>query len=160
MMSANTTDTTIALRVARADDLAAIERLLEATGLPTVGVAEILAERAGDFIVADDAARPGELIAVAGLEVCGEEVLLRSVAVRPEVRRRGVGHELVRRLVSKAEARGFRAVHLLTTTAEHYFPRFGFERIVRSEVPEAIARSIELASACPSSAVAMRCAIG
>src|SRR4051812_1184960 len=46
------------LRAARADDLGAIERLLHATNLPTVGVAEILGSHPDDFIVADDPAHP------------------------------------------------------------------------------------------------------
>src|SRR5438309_9954502 len=116
------------LRVARLDDLGAIERLLDATGLPTAGVAEILGARPDDFVVADDPEHPGELLAVAGLEVCRETALLRSVAVRPEAQRHGLGRDLVRRLVFEAEQRGLRALYLLTMTAEHYFPRFGFEQ--------------------------------
>jgi amino-acid N-acetyltransferase len=45
---------------------------------------------------------------------------------------------------------------LLTTTAERYFPRFGFERVDRKDVPESVRASVEFTSACPSSAIVMR----
>ena len=144
-----------ALRAATAADLPAIERLLAASDLPTAGVADLFPARADDFVVADDPTAPGELAAVAGLEVCCDNALLRSVAVRPELRAHGLGQALVKRVVCRAEERGLRALYLLTMTAEHYFPRFGFERVERGVVPAEIAATLEFKSACPSSAVAM-----
>ena len=38
----------------------------------------------------------------------------------------------------------------LTTTADGYFPRFGFERIERSQVPATVRESVEFTSACPA----------
>lgn len=148
------------LRFATRADLGAVERLLRDAKLPTAGVAELFARRAGDFVVADDPERAGEIVAVAGLEVCCDDALLRSVAVRPDWRARGLGHELVRRVVCEAESRGLRALYLLTTTAEHYFPRFGFERVARDAVPAEIRDTLEFKSACPASAVAMARAVG
>jgi amino-acid N-acetyltransferase len=147
--------TTPTLRTAAAADLPAVERLLAAADLPTAGVADLLATHADDFVVAEDPTTPGELAAVAGLEVCRDDALLRSVAVRPEWRARGLGQALVKRLVCRAEARGLRALYLLTMTAEHYFPRLGFERVERTAVPPEIAATLEFRSACPASAVAM-----
>jgi amino-acid N-acetyltransferase len=46
--------------------------------------------------------------------------------------------------------------HLLTTTAERYFPRFGFEVIPRAEADPKLEASEELRGACPSTAVLMR----
>jgi amino-acid N-acetyltransferase len=51
---------------------------------------------------------------------------------------------------------GAGAVFLLTTTAERFFPRLGFEPIARAEVPTSVQASAEFQSACPASAVAMR----
>ena len=144
-----------ALRSAAPADLPAVERLLAATDLPAAGVADLFATRADDFVVADDPTAPGELAAVAGLEVCCETALLRSVAVRPAWRAQGLGEALVRRVVCRAEERGVRALYLLTMTAEHYFPRFGFGRVERGAVPAEIAATLEFRSACPASAVAM-----
>src|SRR5690349_10212557 len=103
------------LRPARPDDLPAVERLLTASELPTDGVAAALP----DFVVAE---ADGTLVGVAGLEVCCEHALLRSVAVDPEWRSHGVGRALVTRVISDAEARGIQALYLLTTSAERYFP--------------------------------------
>jgi amino-acid N-acetyltransferase len=143
------------IRHATRNDRVAIERLLTDADLPTVGVAEILNERPADFFVAESGAVPGQLVAVAGLEACADDALLRSVAVHPEWRSHGLGRELIARLVSHAKERGIRALYLLTTTAEDYFPRVGFERVERSAVPAEIAGTLEFTSACPSSAVAM-----
>jgi amino-acid N-acetyltransferase len=143
------------LRRANAGDRVAIERLLADAGLPGDGVAEILATRPADFVVAEDPAAPGALLGVAGLEVCCDNALLRSVAVRPEWRARGLGREIIGRAIREGEARGLRALYLLTTTAEHYFPRFGFATVAREAVPAEIRETVEFRSACPNSAVAM-----
>ena len=54
-----------------------------------------------------------------------------------------------------ARERGVSAIFLLTTTAEDFFPRFGFERVSRAAVPESVRASVEFQSACPASAVVM-----
>ena len=144
-----------ALRTATRADLAAVERLLTSADLPTAGVAELFAAGPAGFVVADDPHAAGELAAVAGLEPCGRTALLRSVAVRTEWRRHGLGDALVRRVVCEAETRGLDALYLLTMTAEHYFPRFGFARVDRAAVPAEVAATLEFQSACPASAAAM-----
>ena len=140
------------VRVATGADRPAVEALLSAVDLPRAGVGEILAEHPEDFVLAE---AEGALLAVAGLEVRGEDALLRSVAVRPDRRDLGLGGLLVRRLLSDAERRGLHALYLLTTTAEDYFPRFGFARVERADVPREIRATEEFASACPASAVVM-----
>jgi amino-acid N-acetyltransferase len=47
-------------------------------------------------------------------------------------------------------------VFLLTTTAERFFPKFGFEQIARDEVPASVKASVEFRSACCASAIVMR----
>jgi amino-acid N-acetyltransferase len=141
---------TAAIRVATPDDLPRVERLLTESNLPLAGVSEALGQ--GTFVVAEaDTA----LVGVAGLEICCDDALLRSVAVAPEWRSRGVGRALVTRVISDAEARGIRALYLLTTTAERYFPTFGFSRIDRKDVPEAVRATDEFAKACPDTATVM-----
>lgn len=144
------------IRPASQADLPAIERLLLETGLTTAGVAEILNTTPSDFFVAETTGDAGELVAVAGLERCCDNALLRSVAVRPEWQRHGLGRALIQRIVCHAEERGIRALYLLTMTAEHYFPRFGFEAIDRAAVPADLAETLEFKSACPTTAVAMQ----
>jgi amino-acid N-acetyltransferase len=59
-------------------------------------------------------------------------------------------------MIDLAQNLGTPALYLLTTTAQTYFPAFGFEQIARSAVPTSVQASVEFTSACPSSAVVMR----
>ena len=136
------------VRPAIPDDLPAVEQLLTTSGLPLDGVRDALST----FVVADAG---HELVGVAGLEVCCDNALLRSVAVRPEWRSHGVGRALVTRLVTDAEARGIHALYLLTTTADRYFPTFGFRPISRDDVPADVRETAEFKEACPASATVM-----
>ena len=136
------------VRPARPDDLPRVERLLLEAALPLDGVAEALP----GFVVAE---HDGDLVGVAGLEVCCDNALLRSVAVAPAWRSRGLGRQLVTRAISEAEARGIRALYLLTMTAEHYFPSFGFRTVARDDVPADVRATGEFRDACPASATVM-----
>ena len=134
-------------------DTPAILSLLERSHLPVAG----LIEHSDEILVAR---RAGEVVGSAALEVYGEDALLRSVAVDLTRRGNGVGQQLTEAALARAKERGLRSVYLLTTTAEEFFPRFGFSRIERADVPFGIRQSVEFASACPASAVVMRKPIG
>lgn len=136
------------LRAATRDDLAAVSQLLSASGLPLDGVEENF----DDFIVAEDHGIAG----VIGLERYGPAALLRSAAVAPSLRGSGLGHRLVQEVLERASAQGVREIYLMTTTAEEYFPRFGFARSTRAQVPEAVRASREFQGACPDTAVVMK----
>lgn len=145
---------TVSLRAATAADLPSIFSLLTASDLPTVGVADALA----GLTVAED---EGRIVGVVGLETCCRRyALLRSTAVAPEYRKHGVGRRLVERAIANAESRGFSALYLLTTTAETYFPSFGFTRVARDAVPDAVKATEEFSSACSSSATVMTLLVG
>lgn len=141
------------LRAASTKDLPRVEQLLIESKLPLDGVKESL----HDFMVAEAG---GDIVGVAGLELCCDDALLRSVAVRREWRSKGVGRALVNRAIAEAESRGIRALYLLTTTAEHYFPSFGFAKVDRAAIPEPVRATKEFTSACPASAVAMSRQLG
>ena len=136
------------LRPARSEDLAGVQRLLAASGLPLAGVREALPS----FVIAE---ADETIVGVAGLEVCCDNALLRSVAVDAAWRSHGLGRALVTRVLTDAEARGIRALYLLTTTAERYFPSFGFLEITRDQVPAEVLATEEFRSACPASATVM-----
>lgn len=136
------------IRPAAASDLPAIERLLVASALPTAGVREAL----DGFLVAE---QEGALVGVVGIEACGDYGLLRSTAVDAAWRSRGLGRMLVERAIAAAESRGRRALYLLTTTAERWFPSFGFAVTTREAVPAEVRSTEEFREACPASAVVM-----
>jgi amino-acid N-acetyltransferase len=98
----------------------------------------------------------GRLVGIAGVEMYGDGALLRSVAVDPEWRDRGIARLLTDRALDTARAEGVESVFLLTTTAEGYFPKVGFEAISRDAVPAGVQQSIEFRGACPDTAVIMR----
>ena len=130
-------------------DVPAILKLLEQSGLPTDGFVYHLA----DAMVAR---KGGRVIGSVALELHGDAGLLRSVAVEAAERGTRLGHQLTEAAIARARDRGLRGIYLLTTTAERFFPRFGFQVIDRSQVPEPVRRSVEFTSACPASAIVMR----
>ena len=138
----------VSVRPAEPADLPAIERLLTVSSLPLDGIRDAL----DGFVVAQSG---DDLVGVAGLEVCCDNALLRSVAVSPDWRSHGLGRALVTRVISDAEARGIRALYLLTTTAERYFPSFGFHQIPREDVPADVRKTGEFQSVCCASAAVM-----
>jgi amino-acid N-acetyltransferase len=139
----------VVIENARAADLDGLLRLLAQNQLPLDGVADHLA-------TALVAREHEEIVGSAALEVYPDGALLRSVAVDPSLQGRGLGHDLTDAAIRLARDLRAPAVYLLTTTAEGYFPKFGFERIGRADVPATLQTSVEFTSACPSSAVVMR----
>src|SRR3989475_11175482 len=109
--------------------------LLGQSALPTAGLADHL----DTTLVAHEA---GHVVGSAALELYGTTALLRSVAVAPELRGRGLGQELTRHALALARRRNIRTVYLLTETAGGVFPRFGFRAIPRDAVDPAVQRSV------------------
>ena len=140
---------TMNIERARPDDLPSVLRLLERHGLPLDG--------ASDFCESMVVARNvGQVVGAAALELYADGALLRSVVVDASVQGKGVGQQLTVAALALANKLGVSTVFLLTTTAADFFPRFGFERITREDVPASVRTSVEFQSACPASAVVMR----
>ena len=137
------------LRPARPADLEAIRRLLAACELGAEGLETQFPD---GYAVVESA---GDLVGAAGLEIYGEDGLLRSVAVEPERRGKGLGALLVRGRLEWAVQRGLRAVYLLTTTAADFFAGMGFWAVEREAAPEGIRSSEQYRVACPASATLM-----
>ena len=137
------------VRLAVSHDAPAVTALLEQAALPTVGVAEHLHE----FVVAED---DEGVVGVIGRETYGDVALLRSAVVHERARGSGIGAQLVHALEAAAREAQVRALVLLTTTADQWFPRFGYEVITRDAVPDALLASAEFRGACPASAIVMR----
>jgi amino-acid N-acetyltransferase len=126
-----------------------IASLLAAAGLPTEGLADHLATA----LVGRDGAA---VVASAALELYGDTALLRSVAVTPSARGRGLGQRIARAALDVADEHGARSVYLFTTTAGDFFARhFGFRPSTRAAVPTAVQQSVEFTSACPATALVM-----
>jgi amino-acid N-acetyltransferase len=130
-------------------DRDAILALVRACDLPLDGLREHL----DTAIVARLGAA---IVGCAALEPYENGALLRSVSVAASARGLGIGQAITQAALDLAAELDAPAVFLLTTTAEGFFPRFGFEVIQRAEVPASVQQSIEFRSACPASATVMR----
>ena len=141
------------IRNAKGSDLPAVEKLLTQNELPIDGVRDNFSS----FVVADDR---GVITGAIGLEKYGSVALLRSAVVSTDHRGSGIGRKLVEQLLERAKEDGVDEVYLLTTTAEKYFPKFGFTRTTRAAVPDAVKASAEFRGACPDTAIVMTRHVG
>ncbi|MCS6913282.1 MAG: UDP-N-acetylmuramate:L-alanyl-gamma-D-glutamyl-meso-diaminopimelate ligase [Myxococcales bacterium] len=119
-------------------DLDSVLALLQRVNLPTEGLAPDLA----NFLVLREA--DGKVVGCVGLEVYGEDSLLRSLAVVPERRGEGLGWMLADAAISRARRWGLRRIFLLTEHATDFFAeKFGFRPVQPTDVTEAVQRSSE-----------------
>lgn len=144
--------TELEIRTAKPSDFSSVVGLLKQTGLPT----EDLNPALSNFLLAfaDE-----KLVGSAGVEINGTYGLLRSVSVLNEFRNYKIARRLVNDLTKQVRLEGVKELYLITTTADSYFEKQGFERINRENVPVEIAQSQQFSSICPSSAVVMKKAI-
>lgn len=136
---------------ASANDVPAVEALLAEADLPLAGAAEAVA---GLGVVARDEA--GAVIGAAAVERFGASGLLRSVVVAPDRRGAGIGRALVDAAEAQAREAGIGELFLITETAEAWFPRLGYERVMREAALPAVGASVEFTMACSVSGVVMR----
>ena len=138
---------------ARVHELASVLALLRDADLPEAGVAETFR----NFVVVRD---DETVVAAAGLEILGDDGLLRSVVVDPAFRGQGLAGLLVEGILDLASHLHLRALYLLTTSAPGYFLKHGFAECPREQAPPAVRESWEFQAGCPSSSAFMRRAVG
>ena len=130
-------------------DLPGVFALLDEHKLPKDDVAA----HVGTMVVARE---NGQVVGAAAVELYADAALLRSVAVARAAQGKGLGHRLTEAALAIAREERVDTVFLLTTTADRFFPKLGFEQVSRTEVPESVRASVEFQSACPASATVMR----
>jgi amino-acid N-acetyltransferase len=123
--------------------------LLRAQGLPDSDITDEHLEHF--FFVGSDGSPTG----LVGLELYGTDALLRSLVVVESARAKGLGTTLTEHAEHYAASQGVRSIYLLTTTAEAFFKRLGYERIERSNAPPSIEGTREFAGLCPASSAFM-----
>jgi amino-acid N-acetyltransferase len=134
-------------------DRESIAALLRASDLP----AESLDDLEHFFVIRSKAS--GELAGCVGLEFHGSTAILRSLAVSPEERGRGLSRLLTDVALERARERGASEVVVLTYTAVDLFSRIGFREVVRSEVDEAALKSWQFQSGVCDKATCLRLAL-
>lgn len=127
---------------------AGLKLALSISGLPT----EDLEHPGRTFFRA--VSSDGGTVGYAGIEGCGEAVLLRSMVILPEHRGKAFGSSLTRQTL-KAVTDGS-AVFLATTTAAPFFEKLGFIVVERDDVPPAVLATRQLSALCPASATIMK----
>jgi amino-acid N-acetyltransferase len=114
------------LRLAAPGDIPTIEYLLKAEWLPPMQITEFLET----FWVIEQA---GQVVGCIGLEVYGEEGVLRSVVVASALRGTRQGERLTEKVIAEARQRGVKRLYLFTMSAAAFFPRFGFRAIAMED---------------------------
>jgi len=138
----------VKIQPANQADLNKIIRLLSKEKLPVVDI--------GDEAVRLFVARmKDELIAVIGLEQYKNIGLLRSLAVDDAYKNQKAGERMIQYLFNFCDEEKITVLYLLTTTAENYFTRFGFQQTERIKVPDVIQQTRQYKELCPSTSVVM-----
>jgi amino-acid N-acetyltransferase len=97
----------------------------------------------------------GEILGTVGLEILGRSALVRSLAVAPRFRKRGLASELTQKVEEYAASLKIEKLYLLTMTAENFFGKRGYQKSERILAPPEIQGTTEFNNLCPSSSVCM-----
>jgi amino-acid N-acetyltransferase len=95
------------------------------------------------------------LTGIIGMEIFPTCALLRSLAVKKDVRTAGLGSMLIAHVELEVWRRDIPEIYLLTTDAMTYFERRGYISVARNDVPEDIRQTQEFSTLCPDSATVM-----
>jgi amino-acid N-acetyltransferase len=110
------------IRVAQPADWPAIAEVLETCGLASDDLDPSLA-------LFHTALLDGMIVGCAGAESYGKTIVVRSVAVLPPYRDRGIASHMVSAVLMRARASGCARAVLLSATCPSYFARYGFSLI-------------------------------
>ena len=142
------------MRESRQADLKRVCEILSGFDLPIEDIDSLNLE---EFWVA---AIQGQVIGVGGIERNNDIGLIRSLAVQEGHHGNGIGKELYNFIEKYALDKGVLRLYLLTTTAEKYFARLGYDVIDRNSAPKSIKESTQFRTLCPQSAVLMQKSLG
>jgi glycerol-1-phosphatase len=146
----------VRLRAAAQGDVPNLIALLTSSGLHAHGAGDRLQQT----VVAERGEEPGPIVATACLEEvdeAGDPVgqaprrgILRSVAVRPDLRGKGLGQLVTAGAITTGRTRGITEVFLFTETAERFFQRLGFRTVHRDDVPSPVIQTAHATEECPT----------
>jgi len=94
-----------------------------------------LYETLRDMIVAEE---HGQVVGVGGLHIIWHELAeVRTMAVEPNSARKGIGSEIVRRLIAEGKAYGVKKIFTLTYKPL-FFAQLGFVTITKEDLPHKV----------------------
>ena len=137
----------IEIRAARTSDVKGIRKLIDLYAPQRRILSKetvTLYESVQEFVVAVDGEK---LVGCGAMHVLWEDVAeVRTVAVAEELRGKGVGHQILLKLIERAEGVGVKRIFCLTFETE-FFGRHGFKEImgapVEPEVYQELLRSYD-----------------
>jgi amino-acid N-acetyltransferase len=132
-------DESVTIRKARIDDVERIHSLISGYARDQLMLARSrseLYESVRDFFVAEVAG--GRVIGCGGLEICWSDLAeVRSLAVEPEFKGRGMGRLLVEACLKECAELGIPRAFALTYQVA-FFEKLGFRQIAKEELPHKI----------------------
>ena len=137
------------IKQAKPEFEAQIKQLLAACDLPHEDIRSYLLRH---FWVAGGIK---SLTGVVGLEILGKEALLRSLAVAPRARGKGLGEQLIAKAEQHAQNLQVNTLYLLTLTAADFFKKLGYQVMKREDAPETLQNTTEFQGICPVSATCL-----
>ena len=150
----------VTIRPARVGDVPAICSLINdyaERGVMLHRSLESVYEAMRDFLVAEDSA--GQIVGCGAVDIFWADLAeVKSLAVRLDSHRQGVGRELMAAAIENARSLGVKRLFALTYEKE-FFKRWGFELIDRQMLPEKVWRecvACPKADACDEIAMMLR----
>ena len=135
------------IEMAEQTDFLQIHNLLECSGLSIRGVNA----DAGKYYIA----KGTSVIGVLGFEIYNTSALLRSLAIYPQFKKRGIAKQLIEHVLNNARQHTCDTAYLLTNTAADYLSAYGFVPIDRDDIPSDILTTSALGDVCPMSSICM-----
>lgn len=126
-----------------------IRQLLKSCGLPQE---DLPRDHFKHFIVYKE---KGLILGVVGLEIFGRIALLRSLAVARRHRHRGIASQMIAKIEEYGRSQQISKLYLLTTSAEEFFAKRGYQKIDRKLAPPEIKATREFQDLCPDSSVCL-----
>lgn len=142
------------MKIVEIKDIIAVEDLLASCSLPSSDVKKNNTLRLYGIY------QNRKLAACVGIEGCGHMVLLRSLAVRPQSRNKGIGVRLVEYVENTCRRKSIKGIFLLTNTAELFFARLGYRIVERGSAPAVIRSTAQFSELCPDSSILMSKLLG
>lgn len=130
------------LRPANGADLAHIASILHRGKLRSGGARE----RLGRTVVVE--ADRGKPVSTAAVDILGDSGVLKSVATASSAVGRGSGTLAVAGALRVAARGGANRVYAMTSTADGFFKRLGFEEVERDQLPDAVGMDPSLEREC------------
>jgi radical SAM superfamily enzyme YgiQ (UPF0313 family)/N-acetylglutamate synthase-like GNAT family acetyltransferase/2-polyprenyl-3-methyl-5-hydroxy-6-metoxy-1,4-benzoquinol methylase len=126
---------------AKPKDASLLGKLLQACNLSTTG----LEDQIHHFYAAWSG---GEMIGSIGLEIYGKYGIIRSTAVLPQYRKKGIGSKLAKKMIDFARTQGIGELYLKTEDEAAFFKHVGFSHILPEQIPTEIKDADMLAISC------------